>query len=550
MKHSFIAVWLIVAGLSASTAFSQTPPPGQPAPRLVLVLSIDQMRFDYLTRFDALYKGGLRTLLDRGAIFTNARYRHAATETGPGHSVILTGRHPSHSGIVANDWYDAYLGKSVNVVEDPVQRPLGGAGRSASPAHALGFTVGDVLKANSPESKVVAVSLKDRSAILLGGRRADGAYWYETAGGNFITSTYYMPEAPSWLAAWNERRLADQYAGKTWERLLPDAALYERYAGKDAVEGEWDRKDTVFPHAIRGAPPAASYYDYLRRTPFSDDLTLDVALEAMQAHRIGEDGFTDILAIGFAASDVIGHTYGPDSHETLDQLLRLDVLLERLFAEVDARVGLANTLVVLTSDHGAAPLVETLQAKGLDAQRAPPAALQNAVRQAFDKRFPGIDALVEQYSSPDFYLNEDVIRERKLSRAEVEQTAITALLGTGLVATVYTHDDLRSTPASSEADPFLTLFKNGFYEPRSPHLTVLLKEHVYLSSAVGGTGHGTAYERDRHVPVVFMGPRIEPGFYSESSGPEDIAPTLALILGLPMQREHDSRLLTEMLPGN
>ena len=547
MNQRLIVVWLIVAGFCASTTFSQTAPT---QPRLVLVVAIDQMRFDYLTRFDALYKGGLRTLLDRGAVFTNANYRHAATETGPGYSVILTGRHPSHSGIVANDWYDAYLGRAVNVIEDPVQKPLGGAGRSASPANALGFTVGDLLKSNNPESKVVAVSLKDRSAILMGGRRADGAYWYETAGGNFITSTYYMPEAPSWLVAWNERRLADQYAGKIWTRLLTDAAVYERYAGKDAVEGEWDRKDTVFPHAVRGTPPAASFYDYVRRTPFSDDLTLDVALEAFNAHHIGEDAVTDIFAIGFAATDVVGHTYGPDSHETLDQLLRLDVVLERLFTHIEARVGLANTLVVLTSDHGVTPLVENLQAKGLDAQRATPATLLNAARQALEKRFPGIDGLVEYFSAPDFYLNEGLIRERSLNREEVEKTAIAALLGTGLVARVYTHDDLRSASPRSDSDPLLILFKNGFYEPRSPHLTVLLRKHVYLSSLAGGTGHGTAYDDDRHVPIVFMGPRIKPGSYSEPCGPEDIAPTLALILGLPLQREQDSRLLVEMLPGN
>jgi hypothetical protein len=196
------------------------------------------------------------------------------------------------------------------------------------------------------------------------------------------------------------------------------------------------------------------------------------------------------------------------------------------------------------------PLIENLQAKGLDAQRAAPARLQDAVRQAFEKRFPGIDRLLEYYSPPDFYLNEDVIRERKLSRENVERAAITALLDTGLVAKVYTHDDLRSARSPSDADPFLTLFKNGFYEPRSPQLTVLLKQHVYLSSLAGGTGHGTAYDDDRHVPIVFMGPRIRPGFYTEPSGPEDIAPTLAQILGLTLPRERDSRLLVEMLSGN
>ena len=256
MRSCLLVALLLATVPTASSGRAQTLPAAKP--RLVLVLSIDQMRFDYLTRFGPLYKGGLRTLLDRGAVFTNAKYRHSATETGPGHSVILTGRHPSHSGIVANEWFDAYLGQAVNVVDDPVQSPVGGSGRSASPANALGFTIGDVLKAKRPQSHVVGVSLKDRSAILMGGRRADAAYWYETAGGNFITSTFYTAEPPAWLVAFNNRHLADTRAGQTWTRLLPDISLYERYAGHDAIEGEWDRKDVVFPHAIRGKPPETS----------------------------------------------------------------------------------------------------------------------------------------------------------------------------------------------------------------------------------------------------------------------------------------------------
>jgi predicted AlkP superfamily pyrophosphatase or phosphodiesterase len=535
---------LLVAGLIVpSGSFSQAPPGG--APKLILVLSIDQMRFDYLTRFAPLYKGGLKMLLDRGAVFTAANYRHSATETGPGHSVILSGRHPSHSGIVANDWYDAYLRKSVNVVDDPVQSPVGGAGRSASPANALSFTLGDVLKAKNPQSHVVGVSLKDRSAILMGGRRADAAYWYETAGGNFITSTYYMREAPGWLTQWNGRRAADAYAGKAWTRLLSDSAVYERYAGPDKVDGEWDRKDTVFPHAIRGKPSERTYYDDLRRTPFADEMTLAFALEAMKAHRLGEDSNTDVFAVGFSGTDVVGHTYGPDSQETMDQLLRLDLVLKRLFQEIDSRAGLNNTVVVLTSDHGSQPLVENLQAKGVDAQRASPNLLLNAVREALSRRFPGVDNLVV-FASPDFYFNENVMRLHDLNRKDVEQTAIAALLRTGLVEKVYTHDDLASTAPS--ADPYLPLFRNAFFPPRSPHLSVLLKRYVYLSSAfTGGTGHGSAYDHDRHVPIIFMGAGVKAGSYTEPCGPEDIAPTLALMLGLEFPREQDSRLLTEML---
>jgi len=472
------------------------------------------MRFDYLTRFAPLYKGGMRRLLERGAVFSNANFRHAATETGPGHSVLLSGRHPSHSGIVANDWWDPYLKKTVNVVDDPLQLPLGGEGRSASPANALGFTVGDVLKLRNPRSRVVGVSLKDRSAILLAGRRGDAAYWYETAGGNFITSTYYTSEAPPWLVKWNSRHLANQYAGKRWTRLLAEEDLYEKYAGADANEAEWDGKDTVFPHAIRGNPPDRLYYDDFRRTPFADEVTLSVALEAMKAHQLGQDSNTDVFAIGFSATDIVGHTYGVDSQETMDQLLRLDLVLGKLFQEIDDKVGLANTLVVLSSDHGSLPLVENLRGKGIEARRASPAVLENAVRKAFEQRFPGVGGLIA-YFATDIYLDTEVM------------------------ASIATSND-----------PYLKLFQNAFFQPRSPHLSILVKKNVYLGPFPGGTGHGTAHDYDRHVPIVFMGEGIKPGTYEAACGPEDIAPTLAYLFDLAYPREYDSRLLMEMLSDN
>jgi predicted AlkP superfamily pyrophosphatase or phosphodiesterase len=542
-RRILFLITVAIAFVSFWTLRGQQSPP---RPKLVLVLSIDQMRFDYLTRFAPLYKGGMRTLAERGAVFSHASYRHAAAETGPGHSVLLTGRHPSHSGIVANEWWDSYLKKAVNVVDDPIQLPLGGEGRSASPANALGFTVGDVLKQKNPQSRTVGVSLKDRSAILMAGRRADAAYWYESAGGNFITSTYYMSQAPSWLLKWNSQHLADQYAGKAWTRLLADEKLYEKYAGADAIEGEWDRKDIQFPHAIRGKPPEVRYYDDFRRTPFADEVTLSVALEAMKTHQLGQDDHTDIFAVGFSATDVIGHTYGADSQEVMDQLLRLDRVLEKLFKEVDDTVGLKNTLVVLSADHGSLPLVENLQRAGIAARRASPQVLENAVQQAFARRFPGVNGLIA-YFATDIYLDLEVIARHKLDRTAVEETAISALMSTGLVEKVYTHSDLMSVADS--ADPYLTLFKNAFFQPRSPHLNVLVKKYVYLNSQVGGTGHGTAHEYDRHVPIVFMGEGIRPGTYETECGPEDIAPTIAHLLGLTYPLEYDSRLLTEMITG-
>jgi predicted AlkP superfamily pyrophosphatase or phosphodiesterase len=518
--------------------------PSSARPKLILVISIDQMRFEFLDRFAPLYRSGLKTLIDRGAVFANAKYRHAATETGPGHSILMTGSDPRHSGIVANDWWDPYLGRVVNVVDDPVQAPIGGPGRAASPANLLTFTVGDVLKSGNPRSRVVGVGMKDRSAILMAGRRADAAYWFENDGGNFITSSYYMPAAPAWLDEWNRQRSVDRFANQPWARVIDDVALYEKYAGKDAVEGERDRKDITFPHAFVAKPPQTQHYVELRRTPFADEVVLDFALEAMKRHELGRDADTDILAIGFAATDGIGHQWGPDSHEQMDQMLRLDGVLGRLFAQVDSSVGLGDTVVVLSADHGSRPLVEIMQAQGVNARRVTPKEIQDVLVAAFAKRYPGVSGLISHFAT-DVYLNEDVVRRNNLDWKKVEATAVEAMLSTGFFERIYTHDDLKST-ARNSSDPYLELFKSAFYEPRSPHLNVLPKSNIYVGAAAGGTGHGTPYDVDRHVPVVFMGRDIKPGRYAQESGPEDIAPTLAQLLGFAFPREQNSRVLGEM----
>jgi predicted AlkP superfamily pyrophosphatase or phosphodiesterase len=517
------------------------------APRLVLFLSVDQMRYDYLTRFAPLYRGGFKTLLERGAIFSNALYRHGNTETGPGHSVLLSGRNGWRSGIVANQWFDTVLKKEVNVVEDPAVVNIGGSvgAYGASPANFSGFTVGDMLKKRTPGSRVVGISLKDRSAILMSGPRADAAYWYDTGTGGFVTSTYYAKTPPAWLTQWNALRLADAPQWRTWSRLLPDEAPYLKYAGPDAVKGEYDNVDIVFPHRVREAPPSAKFYDDLRRTPFGDELLLDAALEAMAAHQLGTDDDPDVFAVGFSSSDVIGHTYGTDSQEQMDEYLRLDLTLGRLFQEIDRRVGLDRVIIGLSSDHGSMPLVENLVARGLAARRVRPAEILDAVTRALESRFGPQNGLVARFSSPDFYFDLEAIARRGWVRRDVEAVAEKALLDTGLVEKVYTQARLLGDPPND--DPYFALMRRSFYEPRSPHLTVLLKDGTYLSERPGGTGHGTPYEHDRHVPVVFFGSSVKPGTYPAPSGPEDIAPTLAALLRLDYPLQDADRVLTEMI---
>jgi arylsulfatase A-like enzyme len=337
----------------------------------------------------------------------------------------------------------------------------------------------------------------------------------------------------------------DALHGRTWERLVPDESVYRRYAGEDAVQGEWDNVDVVFPHAIRGAPRSREFYDDLRRSPFADELTLDVALRAMQAHALGDDDATDVLAVGFSTTDLVGHTYGPDSQELMDQILRLDRVLGRLLDAAETRSG-GRLLVAFSADHGVMPLVERLKARGVDARRVRPGELRQAVLGELERRFGGAEGLIAYDDAPHFYLDLALLERRGLKREDVEATIERALLSSGVVERVYTHARLQGKPGPGDAD--FGLFRASFYEPRSPHVIARLKPYMYLSNYVGGTGHGTAEDYDRHVPVAFLGAGIQPGRYEAASGPEDIAPTLARLLGLEYRIEEGQRVLDEVLP--
>jgi predicted AlkP superfamily pyrophosphatase or phosphodiesterase len=548
-KLALVLGWALAATGEAQTPSSVTSAVAvaSPKPRLVVVIAIDQMRFDYLERFRPLFKGGLKTLLERGASFTNARYRHANCETGPGHSVILSGRNARNSGIIANGWFDVALGRSVNVVDDVAGRPLGGVGRGASPAHFVGFTLGDMLKKVSPEAKVVGVSLKDRAAVLMAGPRADAAYWYEAGEGRFITSSYYMKAAPAWLDALNARGLPSVYAAGGWTKLLTDESIYAQFAGEDAVATEGDLKNITFPHTLAGAPGSAAFHDQFRFTPFADNLTLDMALAAMTEHGLGLDETPDVLAVGFSATDYIGHAYGPESHEIMDQMLRLDLVIGRLIEAAEARVGRDRALFVLSADHGVMPLVESLQKRGIAAKRVIPAELRAAVTTALTQRFPGKQDLVANASAPDFYLNLDAIARHGLRRADVEKTIGDALMATGVVAKIYTASSFAGEAPSVAEDPYFDAVRRSYFGPRSPHVIARLKEHMYLTSSRGGTGHGSPYDYDSHVPLMFMGHGIRPGAYPGDTGPEDIAPTLGAFLGVDYPLQDGRRRLTEML---
>src|SRR5574340_165575 len=345
-------------------------------PKLVVAIAVDQFRYDYLTRFRGEYNGGLARLLTVGAVFSNARYEHFPTVTAIGHATFLTGATPSISGIVGNDWYDRAEGRSVTSVSDPKTRLLGGSGPGSSPHRLLVSTVGDELKIVNPgRSRVVGISLKDRAAVLPAGHTADGAYWFDGKTGNFVSSTFYFPDLPGWAKDFNAGRPADRYSGAEWldhQRPKDPAKLYEARA----------------------------------TSPCGNELIEAFAERAITAEALGQRDAADLLAVSFSSNDYIGHRYGPDSPEVREISIRTDRLFEKLFRFLDARVGLANVLVVLTGDHGVAPTPEAQAARRMPGGRMPARIVQDTVQAALVKKY-GEGKWISSPSEHSLYLNLD-----------------------------------------------------------------------------------------------------------------------------------------------
>ncbi len=360
-----LLAWLLTAGGPGTTAAQRPVGPPASRPRLVVVIAVDQLRADYIDRFRTSFgPAGFNLFLEHGARFVTARYQHAITETCPGHAVMLTGSYGMVNGIVANDWYDARAKRAMYCAEDTTVTLVGAREAGRSPRNLIAGTVGDMLRTQTAgRGRVITVSGKDRSAIMLGGKRADAAYWpVESA---FVTSTYYRPDLPAWVRAFNASRPVARYVGRRWDRALPAAA----YAAMGADDVRYERDvaglGRTFPHPIASAQAV----DY---TPFSDEIVADFAMRAVTAESLGRDTVPDLLGIGFSATDRVGHTFGPNSHEIMDDVVRLDRTLARLFDFLNREVGLDNVLLVLTADHGVAPFPELVGPLRQAARPGPP----------------------------------------------------------------------------------------------------------------------------------------------------------------------------------
>jgi predicted AlkP superfamily pyrophosphatase or phosphodiesterase len=539
-------------------------------PRLVLLIVVDQFRYDYLERFGDLFvANGLRRLMRDGASWTQSNYDHFPTYTAPGHATMMTGAYPAETGIVGNEWPDRVTGKKVTSVSDTSEKLLGGVAGdvASSPRRLLSSTLGDELRlATNDRAKVIGVSVKDRSAILPAGRHANAAYWFSINSGTMVSSTYYFDQLPAWVAKFNNPRPADQYFGRKWERLLPESEYVKR-AGPDSPKWEavTAAGDTnAFPHTITGGAtsPGPTFYSAFDHSPFNNDLVLAFAEQAISNEQLGQDDDTDVLTVSFSANDYVGHRYGPYSQEAMDITLRVDRQIEGLLEFVQTKVGLSNTLVAFTADHGVSPIPEHAAAIGLGGARVQIRDLLGTIRAAIKARYnaggkspdPTVDYIYkfddaglwrDGFMNGNIYFNYVALERDKIDFEELAQVVGRAALTVPGVARYFTRGQLLRG-AISITDPIERRVLHGFYPSRSGDVVLIAEPYKYLGDTLAAT-HGSPYSYDTNVPTIIMGPGVTPGRYLEPATPADIAPTLAALLGITKPSNATGRVLIEAL---
>jgi type I phosphodiesterase/nucleotide pyrophosphatase len=516
--------------LSSLSAFPQAP--AADGVRLAVVLVVDQMPAEMVERFAPMFEGGFARLLREGTLFTDCAHDHALTETGPGHAALLSGRHPGTVGIVENQWFDAGRKEVLYCVGDPAVARLP-AGEGASPARFLGDSLGDWMKRDDPASKVVTVSGKDRSAVLMGGRKPDGAYWACEAG--FATSTYYRSELPPWLSAWNGKERWKEFAGKVWPGRLGEDLLAKLRVGPDDQPGERLFDGAVFPHRLPPLPAATAVLPF---TPFADDLVLEVAREAIAGEELGADGHPDLLCVGLSAADYVGHMCGSRSREVAEHFDLLDEALGAFLSFVEERAGKGRVLFALSSDHGVLDLPERLSAparrlvfRGKEDLGVPGA--KKAIAAAL-----GEGEWIAFHDYRSIYLDRDLCSAKGIDRGKAAEEVAKAFRPLDWVAEAYTRADLL---AAEPKDPYVPLFRHSFHPDRSGDVFLRHKENVLVFPGRAGTTHGGPYPCDRAVPLAFLGPGFGAGKRAESVHALDLAPTLAEALGVPLPEGVEGR---------
>ncbi|HET8810425.1 MAG TPA: alkaline phosphatase PafA [Flavobacteriaceae bacterium] len=544
MKRTFLLAGIGLLFLQCKTSEpisqkTQSENTGQTAPiemetgpKLVVGVVVDQMRYDYLTRFWKKFgEEGFKRLVSEGFNLKNNHYNYVPTFTAPGHASIYTGTTPATHGIISNYWYDKFAKKGVYCVADTTVKPVGTespAGKM-SPHRMLVTTVADQNRLHTQmRGKTIGISLKDRSAILPAGHTANAAYWFHGENeGKFISSSFYMDELPTWVQNFNASDAAENYL-KVWDTYQPIETYTESGADLNNFEHGFEGKPTAtFPYDLVELKTKNEGFSILKSTPFGNSLVTDFAIAALEGENLGQDETTDFLTVSFSGTDYVGHNFGVNSKEVEDTYIRLDREIAKLLNVLDTKIGKGNYTLFLTADHGGIHVPAYLKTQQIPAGYFDSDSLETAVNNFLMKAY-GVDGLVENLSNNQLFFDYHVLKENNIPRKNLQTHLMHFLLQYPKINKVFTRKTFQN---ANFTEGIGTLIQNGFHQKRSGDVVYVL-EPAYISYSHKGSTHGSGMNYDTHVPLIFFGNGIEHGETTKRTEITDIAPTISALLGI------------------
>ena len=521
-------------------------------PKLIVGIVVDQMREEYLFRFRNKFSGGgFKRLMGEGFTLKNAHYNYVPTYTGPGHASVYTGTTPAIHGIIGNDFYDKGTRRVVNCVEDSRYMPVGSkeGNGDVSPARLLSTTITDELRLFSQKkSKVIGISLKDRSAVLPAGHMANAAYWFDGKSGRFISSTYYMNKLPLWVEKFNQLGLAEKYLSQDWNTFFP----IEQYTESGPDDSPYEmrllgKEKAIFPYKLKELRKKNDF-DMITSTPFGNDILAEMAKATLEGEQLGKSEATDFLAISFSSTDIIGHALGPNAVEIEDVYIRLDRNIEDLLKALDEKVGVGNYTLFLTADHAVAEVPQYLRDNKIPSGYFSLKDLQVSLNTYLQKYFPGRE-MIGNISNNQVFLNQDAFGgDPKTSGVDLLVT--TELIANFLmaqegIANVYTESVLRQSAYSDGGIKGMVV--RGYNSRRSGDIAYVLEPGWFEGGKAHASTHGSPYSYDTHVPVLFYGFGISNGTSVKYHTITDIAPTLSILLGIKFPNGCTGQPIEEVL---
>jgi len=510
----------------------ETPEANNSKPKLVVGIVVDQMRYDYLTRFDHHYsQDGFKRLIREGFHIENGHFNYIPTKTAAGHASVFTGTTPANHAILGNDYFDRETGEMIYCVSDSRYQTVGGInGGAKSPHRMKTTTLSDQLNLHQyHKGKVIGLAIKDRSAILPAGHTANGAYWYEGKDeGKFVTSSYYMEEVPKWVSDFNASGRSEYYINQIWDTYKPIEQYQSSIVDNNAYEGKFKGKTTpTFPYNLAELRDKNNNYDLIKGTVFGNSITTDFAIAAIKGEQLGKGDYVDFLSISYSSTDYIGHQFGVDSKEIEDNYVRMDLEIARLLQTLDQEVGKGNYTLFLTADHAAARVPQYV----MDQKIPGGYVFTNEIATYIDAltldRF-GHKGLVQNMSNEQIFLNTDALRKAKLNRMEVANYLAEELVGFKDIYKAVSAQTLQRTEFDSG---ILHLLQMGYNQKLSGDVLYTVLPN-YINYRATGTTHGSGYNYDTHVPIILFGNGIQQGSSKSYYTITDIVPTISNLLGV------------------